>query len=55
MIAWLRARALADGRINDRDLAGLMIESRPGQVAEMVAAARELQRSERRLPRRPRL
>jgi uncharacterized protein (TIGR00730 family) len=33
MIAWLRARALADRRIEDRDLADLRIESRPGEVA----------------------
>jgi uncharacterized protein (TIGR00730 family) len=54
LIAWLRARALSDHRIDDRDLADLRIESRPSQVAKIVAAARELQRVERRQPPRPR-
>jgi uncharacterized protein (TIGR00730 family) len=52
MIAWLRASVLADSRIDQRDLAHLRLESRPGEVARIVTTARELQRAELRQPRR---
>jgi uncharacterized protein (TIGR00730 family) len=47
LIDWLRARALAEGRITDRDLAGLHASSDPREVAEIVASARERQRRSR--------
>jgi uncharacterized protein (TIGR00730 family) len=48
LIDWLRARALAEGRITDRDLAGLHASSDPREVAAIVTSARERQRAQRR-------
>jgi uncharacterized protein (TIGR00730 family) len=52
LLAWLRARALADHRIEEGDLAGIHTAAHAQQVAEIVSAARERQRTEGRLPRR---
>jgi len=45
LIAWLRERALADGRIEDGDLALLHQVSGPAEVCAIVDAAHERQRS----------
>jgi uncharacterized protein (TIGR00730 family) len=43
LIAWLRERALADGRLNQADLASLQIATRPEEVCEIVDRARQRQ------------
>ena len=48
LIGWLRSRALADGRIDARDLTGLRAVSSPSEVVEIVTAARERQRTQPR-------
>jgi len=48
MIEWLRSGALAEGRIDDDDLAGLHTVRRPSEVVEIVAAARVQQRAQDR-------
>jgi uncharacterized protein (TIGR00730 family) len=45
MLDWLRTRALADGRIDAADLAGLGTVTHPAEVAEIVARAAEHQRA----------
>jgi hypothetical protein len=45
LLAWLRARALADGRIDAGDLEALHQVSMPSEVCEIVDAARERQRA----------
>jgi uncharacterized protein (TIGR00730 family) len=40
LLEWLRARALADGRIAAEDLAALHLVSEPSEVCEIVDAAR---------------
>jgi len=49
LVEWLRARALADHRIEAPDLAELRVVSDPDQVARIVLAARERQAGETRL------
>jgi hypothetical protein len=44
LIEWLRARALADGRIDEQDLQGLHRVSDPAQLCPIVDAAVERQR-----------
>ena len=39
LVGWLRSRALADHRIDDRDLSGLQTVSDPAAVARIVSAA----------------
>ena len=43
LLDWLRARALADRRIDPSDLAGLRVSADPAEVARIVVAARERQ------------
>jgi uncharacterized protein (TIGR00730 family) len=43
LLEWLRARPLADGRIDERDLDIIRFASEPAQVCAIVDAARELQ------------
>jgi predicted Rossmann-fold nucleotide-binding protein len=43
LIDWLRARALADDRIEASDLTELQIVGNPAEVARIVVAARERQ------------
>jgi len=45
LIDWLRARALADHRIEPPDLAALRVVDDPAEVARIALAARERQRS----------
>lgn len=45
LIAWLRSRALADGRIDAADLDVLRVVEHPSQVCEIVDAAHERQRA----------
>ncbi len=53
LIEWLRARALADGRIDEADLDVLRVVQQPSQVPAIVDAAHERQRAYgRRMPRR---
>jgi uncharacterized protein (TIGR00730 family) len=53
LLAWLRARALADRRIAAADLEDLHLVSRPAEVCEIIDAAYERQRAHgRRQPRR---
>jgi uncharacterized protein (TIGR00730 family) len=53
LVEWLRSRALADGRIDARDLEVLCIVEGPSDVCAIVDAAQELQRTYgRRQPRR---
>ncbi len=52
LIAWLRARALSDGRIAASDLDFLRLVDDPGEVCEIVDAARERQRTYGRAQRR---
>jgi uncharacterized protein (TIGR00730 family) len=47
LIEWLRARALADRRIDAEDLAGLHLVDDPAEVVKLVEAAHELQRERR--------
>ena len=44
LLAWLRERALADGRIDAGDLERLHVTDRPDEVCEIVARAHRLQR-----------
>ncbi len=54
LIAWLRERALADGRISGADLGLLHVVEDPDEVCEIVDAGRERQREQaRRQARRP--
>ena len=46
LIDWLRARALADHRIDPSDLTEMHVVSDPGEVARIVVAARERQLEE---------
>ncbi len=50
LLQWLRARALADGRIDAEDLEVLQVVEHPGDVCEIIDAARRRQR-ERDIPR----
>jgi uncharacterized protein (TIGR00730 family) len=53
LLAWLRARALADRRIDAADLDVLHVVERPSEVCEIVDAAHERQRAYgRQAPRR---
>jgi uncharacterized protein (TIGR00730 family) len=53
LLAWLRERALADGRIDPADLGLLHTVAGPAEVCEIVDAARERQRAYAEgLPRR---
>ncbi|HUH80600.1 MAG TPA: TIGR00730 family Rossman fold protein [Solirubrobacteraceae bacterium] len=45
LLAWLRERALADGRIDPGDLGLISLAAEPGQVCEIVDAAWERQRA----------
>jgi uncharacterized protein (TIGR00730 family) len=45
LLAWLRARALADGRIDRADLDLLHVVERPSELPELVDAAYERQRA----------
>jgi uncharacterized protein (TIGR00730 family) len=47
LIDWLRARALADRRIDAGDLAGMRSVSSPAEVARLVSAAHDRQRARR--------
>jgi uncharacterized protein (TIGR00730 family) len=49
LIEWLRARALAEGRITRRDLAGLQTCRDPREVVGLVTGGRERQRVHRRV------
>jgi hypothetical protein len=44
LIDWLRARALADNRINTEDLAGLLRTCDPAEIVRFVRAAHRRQR-----------
>jgi uncharacterized protein (TIGR00730 family) len=46
LIAWLREKALADGRITATDVDGLRIEQDPERIAGIIARAHELQREQ---------
>jgi uncharacterized protein (TIGR00730 family) len=46
LLEWLRARALADGRIDAEDLAVLDVVRRPSEVCEIVDAAHRRQREQ---------
>jgi uncharacterized protein (TIGR00730 family) len=48
LLAWLRAHALSDRRIDAGDLAGLRVTGSPAEVVRIVTAARERRRGERR-------
>jgi uncharacterized protein (TIGR00730 family) len=48
LLDWLRARALADRRIDAADLAELQVVSEPTEIARIVSAARERQQAYRR-------
>jgi uncharacterized protein (TIGR00730 family) len=52
LLAWLRARALADGRIDEGDLGLIELASEPEQVCVIVDAARERQRAYAKRQRR---
>jgi uncharacterized protein (TIGR00730 family) len=52
LLAWLRERALADGRIDAADLDVLHLVERPAQVCDIVDAAYERQRAHGRHIRR---
>jgi uncharacterized protein (TIGR00730 family) len=45
LLDWLRGRALADRRIDERDLGGLHRAASPAEVVQIVSAARERQRA----------
>jgi len=53
LTTWLRARALAAGRIDSRDLRELQVVSLPGEVGEIVAAAYARARADRQDGRAP--
>jgi uncharacterized protein (TIGR00730 family) len=44
LLAWLRSRALADGRIDERDLALVHVAPAPEEICALVDAARDRQR-----------
>ncbi len=44
LLQWMRAHALADGRIDARDLRLLQLAATPDEVCEIVDAARQRQR-----------
>ncbi len=46
LLDWLRARALADGRIDAEDVEGLRVVRRPSEVCAIVDAAHERQRED---------
>ena len=48
LLGWLRARAVPEGRIAERDLDDLQLASDPAEVLRIVTEARERQRRERR-------
>lgn len=48
LLDWLRARALADGRIDADDLEGLQLVHEPSQVCAIVGAALRRQREHER-------
>jgi uncharacterized protein (TIGR00730 family) len=52
LLAWLHARALADGRIDPEDLAVLHVVTEPPEVCEIVDAARRRQHERRSDQRR---
>jgi uncharacterized protein (TIGR00730 family) len=52
LVQWLRARALADGRIEAQDLAELHLVDDPSKVCDIVDAARERRRAYGHLQRR---
>jgi hypothetical protein len=52
LVQWLRARALADGRIEAQDLAELHLVDDPSKVCEIVDAAHERRRAYGHLQRR---
>jgi uncharacterized protein (TIGR00730 family) len=52
LLQWLRARALADGRIDAQDLAIPEVVRRPSEVCEIVDAARRRQREQASWQRR---
>jgi uncharacterized protein (TIGR00730 family) len=47
LLAWLRNQALADGRIAAHDLDHLHVSSDPAEIVRIVAANRQIARSER--------
>jgi uncharacterized protein (TIGR00730 family) len=51
LLAWLRARALADGRIDAGDLARLHLTASADEVCEIVDAARHRQKQRGHAPR----
>jgi len=51
LLDWLRGRALADGRIDVRDLEVLHTVSSPGEVVALVSAARARRRATAAVPR----
>ncbi|HEY2767383.1 MAG TPA: TIGR00730 family Rossman fold protein [Solirubrobacteraceae bacterium] len=52
LLDWLRARALADKRIDSADLEGLQVVRRPAEVCAIVDAARQRQREQGNRQRR---
>jgi hypothetical protein len=52
LLQWLRERALADGRISERDLELLRVATSPERVCAIVDAARALQQEHARRQRR---
>jgi uncharacterized protein (TIGR00730 family) len=46
LIAWLREKALVDGRITASDIDGLRIEQDPDRIAAIIVRAHELQREQ---------
>jgi uncharacterized protein (TIGR00730 family) len=47
LLEWLRARALADGRIDAEDLTVMQVVKEPSEVCEIVDAARRRQHEHR--------
>jgi uncharacterized protein (TIGR00730 family) len=54
LLDWLRAHALADGRISSTDLRSMRVAAGPAEVLEIVAAGESEQRAEARGRRRAR-
>jgi uncharacterized protein (TIGR00730 family) len=52
LLGWLRARALADARIDPADLEGLQVVRQPSEVCAIVDAAHERQREQSSRQRR---
>ncbi|MGZ4179853.1 MAG: LOG family protein [Solirubrobacteraceae bacterium] len=50
LLGWLHAAVLADRRIDAGDLGSLTVASSPGEVVQIVGAARDRQLAERRRP-----